>query len=74
MDNLLSTPAYSVLKLPNDAVCLQFYEEPTQFLDEKNQEIIKQAKKHVGEDLFFDISNLEKETRAPYIDTHEITI
>lgn len=73
-EKIITTPAYSILELPKDAVCLQMYEKPEMFEESNVEDVIKKAKNHLGEEAFFDKADLERETKAPLIDVSEITL
>jgi len=73
-DKIKTAPAYKIIELPKDAICLQLYEDPTLYNEQSSQEIVKSVKRHLGEKAFFDISDIDRETIAPNIDVSEITL
>ena len=71
-EKMKTAPAYKVFELPNDAIGYQLYEDPAQYQEEESQETARRVKQYLGEKAFFDISDIDRETIAPYIDVSEI--
>lgn len=73
-DKIMTAPTYLTTMLPDGAVCLQLYERPELFTEPSSLEVVEAVKRHLGEDAFFDIRDIERKTAAPEIDVGEITL
>jgi hypothetical protein len=73
-EKIIKAPCFKINELTNGSVELQAYENPEDYNTETAMQQVKKIKDYLGNDIFFDIADIDRKTKAPKIDVSEIVI